>query len=187
MTTTAATAVRRRRRGHGGETTAARQRRDDGGKAATTMKKKEVSSWFSYFYSNHLYLCPLLVIFAILSSYLFPAVVFHLFYCLVQKFNFWRAPGRASFLTRVRVNGKNWRENSKISFFHYLRSLRDSLAQFWILNFLFLFFQKCFLLFQFKVSQLGDCNAIRLFKLSKLFTSKADHKERTTFLRAKPS
>ena len=31
------------------------------------------------------------------------------------------------------------------------------------------------------------CNAICLFKLSKLFTSKADHKERTTFLRARPS
>ena len=30
-------------------------------------------------------------------------------------------------------------------------------------------------------------NTIRLFKLSKLFTSKADHKERTTFLRAMPS
>ena len=41
--------------------------------------------------------------------------------------------------------------------------------------------------FSFKVSQLGDCNAIRLFKLSKLFTSKADYKERTTFVRARPS
>ena len=37
------------------------------------------------------------------------------------------------------------------------------------------------LLFQIKVSQLGDCNAIRLFKLSKLFTSKADILEKTTF------
>ena len=34
---------------------------------------------------------------------------------------------------------------------------------------------------------LASCNAIRLIKLSKLFTSKADHKERTTFLRAMPS
>ena len=33
----------------------------------------------------------------------------------------------------------------------------------------------------------SSCNAIRLFKLSKLFTSKADYKERTTFVRARPS
>ena len=146
-------AVRRQRRDNG-ETTAARQRQ------RWRRKKSAADLVISILI---IYICVrFLVIFAILSSYLFPAVVFHLFYCFVQKFNFWRAPRNASFLTRIRVNS----QNSKISFFHYLRKLRESLAQLWFLNFFFLFFQKCFLLFQFKVSQLGDCNAIRLFKLS---------------------
>ena len=49
--------------------------------------------------------------------------------------HFWRA---------FASTAENWRENSKISFFHYLRSLRDSLAQFWILNFYFFKNSFCF-------------------------------------------
>ena len=91
------------RRDDGGETTAARwRRRDDGGKAATAMKKKKPAADIAISIL-FIYICVrFLVIFAVLSSYLFPSVVFHLFHCLVQKFYFKRAPGHASFLTRIR-------------------------------------------------------------------------------------
>ena len=58
---------------------ARRRWRDDGSKAATAMKKKKpaadiaISILFIYICVRFLVIC------AVLSSYLFPAVVFHLF------------------------------------------------------------------------------------------------------------
>ena len=122
-------AMRRRRRDDGDETTVARRRwRDDGNKTATAMKKKK-SSWHSHFYSIHLYLCPFF-------SYLCCIVVVFILCCgCFVYFNvgcknliFDAHPGARHFWRAFASTIGNWRENSKISFFHYLRSLRDSLT-----------------------------------------------------------
>ena len=133
--------------------------------------------------SIHLYLCLFFnyfccIVVVFITCY---AVSFYfLFFIFSHKnFMFDVHSGTCHLWRTFASTAENWHENSKISFFHYLWSLVDILTQFWILN--FEFFQNCFLLLQFKVSQLGDCNAIHFFKLGNIFTKKADILEKTTF------
>ena len=97
-------------------------------------------------------------------------------------------PGARHFWRAFASTFENWRENSKISFFHYLRSLRDSLTQFWILNFYFLFFKNCSCFFTSNFLNWGTVTLFALFKLSNFSVQKQISKQRRLWkLFAKPN
>ena len=107
----------------GGETAAVRQRRQDDGGMTTVArqqrrwrrKKTVADSVISILF---IYICVrFLVIFVVLSSYLFPAVLFHLFYCFAQIFLFLTRTRARQFWRSFASMAENWSENSKISFF----------------------------------------------------------------------
>ena len=100
------TATGWRQQDDGNRTTVTGRRRQDGGKTATAMKMKEASSWFSYFYST----C-----YAVSFYFLFfPA-----------KILFLMSAGMRHLWCAFTSTAENRCEHSKISFFHYLRSLGD--------------------------------------------------------------
>ena len=98
------TAARQRRQDNGGKTTAARQQRQ------WRRKKPAADLVISILF---IYICVcFLVIFAVLWSYLFPAVLCY-FIVLRKKIYFWGAPGYVSFLKRICVNSQKLTQKLK--------------------------------------------------------------------------
>ena len=126
-----------------------RQQRDNSGRM-TAMKKKEASSWFSYFYSIHLYLCPFFSYFCRIVVVFIPCctVLFILFFPV----NFFIFDACASFLTRAR---HFWRAFASMADAKTLRSLKNILTQFWIFNLFLNFFKNAFCFFSSKFLNWG--------------------------------
>ena len=139
------TATGRRQQDDGNRTTATGRRWQDGGKTATAMKMKEASSWFSYFYST----C-----YAVSFYFLFFPAKILFFDAHAGTCHFWHA---------FASTAENWLKNLISSWSAKFKGYFNPILNFEFLN----FFKKCFLLFQFKVSQLGDW-------VGNIFTSKAD-------------